>query len=125
MSKKFVELNAFEMMGALVQLAEPVGNLAEDDKLWKCFQECTAEGLQIGRQERMRRGLRLYAKIVPLLLNEEHKRDTLTIISIVEGKPVQDIAQMGGADFLHDLLEAWKKELRDFFIRAGRTARTE
>ena len=41
MKAKLKDLPAWEMMGALAELAEPVGNLARDDAFWDAFTECT------------------------------------------------------------------------------------
>lgn len=123
--KRFVELNALEMMSALAALAGPLGNLAEDDELWECFQECIEKRLTLKKSERLRFGLKSYAKIAPLLLSKEHIQDTLTVASIIEGKPVKEMGEVLGSDFIFDLMEAWKKELLNFFIKCGILVRKE
>lgn len=125
MSKKLEDLSGWELMGALAELAEPVGNLAEDDEIWECFRECTKNAWQLRQKDGFRYLLKTYSKLFPLLMGEKHKRDTIKILAIVSGKPVSEAMSMNGAELIKDFGAIYKEQLEPFFIKSALSQKTE
>ena len=118
MAKKLTELNGWELTNALVEIAEPLGNLAGDDKVWEVFKECTKRGVGIKQKDTFRFILTTYAKLIPALLGKEHKLDTVRILSVVEGKKVDELMKMNGTELLRDFERAFKEQLTPFFTKS-------
>lgn len=125
MGKKLEELNGWELMGALAELAEPVGNLAEDDELWECFRECTKSAWQLKQRDGLRFLLKTYSKLFPMLMGEKHKRDTVKILAIVSGKSTQEAMKMNGAELMAEFSAVYKERLEPFFIKSALSQKTE
>lgn len=123
--KKLTEMNGWELMGALVELSEPVNHLVNDDEVWECFRECTKRGVGLKREDGFRFILKAYSELFPLLCGEKHKLDTLKIISIAEGKSVTEAMNQNGAELLSSFEKAYKECLEPFFIKSAHTERTE
>lgn len=121
--KKLTELTGWETMAALAELAEPVGNLANDDTVWNTFVECTKRGVGLRRQDTMRFLLQTYAKLFPVLLGDEHRRDTMRILSVIEGKPLNEIMAMPATELWADVKKAWEEHLKPFFLNAASSER--
>lgn len=120
--RKLVELNGWELMTALSELAEPVGNLVNDDAFWDCFVACTKRGVGLKQKDTFRFLLQTYAKMVPILLNE-HKSDTFRILAAIEGKPIKEVMEMDGAELIGDIKEAVQTNLAPFFTKFAHSAR--
>lgn len=118
---KLRELNGWDLMGALVELAEPIGNLANDEAVWECFRECTKKGVSIKQKDGFRFLVTTYSKLIPLVLGVEHRKDMMRILSVVEGKPVAEVMAMNGAELLKDFEQAYKETLEPFFIKSARS----
>lgn len=123
--KKLTELNGWELMQTLAELAEPVGNIVNDESVWECFKECTKNGVGIKTNNSFRFLLKTYAKLAPLLLGDGHRKDTLSILAAVEGKPLNEIMQMNGAELLKDFSSAYKGVLEPFFTKSARSGQTK
>lgn len=119
---KLLEMDTNQLWGALVSLAAPLEALCSDERVYEMAKEY---------RERVKES-RLpvvsmccfMAQLLPLLLND-HKADTLTILSIIEGKSISELARMNGAQLALDVYNAWKRELEPFFTRFGHGAATE
>ncbi len=122
---KLQELNGWELMGALADIAEPIGNLVNDDALWECFVDCTRKGVSVKEKTGLRFILQTYAKLIPLLLGQEHKRDTVQLLSAIEGKPVAEIMQMNGKELLEHFRSAISESLIPFFTKSVPSEKTE
>ena len=122
--KKLIDMEAWELMSALAELAEPVNNLVSDDELWKTFKECTRKGAMLKRQDGLQFILETYGKLGKPLLGK-HKTDTLKILSIVEGKKIEDLMHMNGMEVLRDFSEAYKEQLEPFFTKSVPSVKTE
>ena len=120
--RKLSELNGWELMTALSEIADPVGNLVNDDAFWECFVVCTKRGIGIKQKDTLRFLLQTYAKLVPILL-KEHKDDTFKILSVVEGKPIKEVMEMEGPELLNDIKEAFVTNLAPFFTKFAHSAR--
>ena len=90
---KLAEMTGWELMGALAEIAEPVGNLVNDDAFWDCFVDCTRRGVGLKQKDGLRFLLRTYAKLIPIVCGG-HKNDTARILAVIEGKPVAEVMQM-------------------------------
>lgn len=120
---KLRELNGWDLMSALVELAEPVGNLANDEEVWECFKECTKKGVSLRQKDGFRFLVNTYSKLVPLLLGVNHRKDIMRILAVVEGKPLAEVMAMNGAELLKDFEQAYKETLEPFFIKSARSRR--
>lgn len=122
--KKLTEMTGWEAMSALAELAEPVGNLANDDLVWDTFVECTKRGVALRRNEAsMRFLLQTYAKMTPVLLSDEHRRDTFKILSVIEGKPIDELMAMPAPELWEDIKKAYTEALMPFFLKAAHSGR--
>lgn len=115
---KLLEKNGAEMATALVSLATPLKNFMDDAEFVEAFKECTKNGLQAKAHDI----LQVYVTLIPLLFGEKHLKDTLQILSIIEGTSVQKMLKMNGTDLMADALEAWNGQLKPFFMRLGVSA---
>ena len=120
MANKLLEKNGAEMCAALVSLAVPIKHFTDDEELIETFRECTRKGYKYQLH-----GIAvIYAEIVPLLFGEKHLNDLMTILSVVEGKPVKELLKMNGVDLMADAMSAWKEQIAPFFQRLGLSVST-
>ena len=117
---KLNEMNGWELMAALAELAEPISNLVNDDALWECFVVCTKRGIGLERKDVLRFLLQTYGKMIPLLTGEEHRGDVLRIMAVVEGTTVDKAMKMNGKELLRDFVAAYKEHLEPFFTKSAR-----
>ena len=125
MGKKLTEKNGWELTAALAELAGPVGRMAENDKLWDCVKRCTAKGVNLKQSDTMRFILQTYAELFPMLFDDEHRMDTFTIISVVEGIPLKEAMEKPGMEILRDIVDAYNQQLKGFFTNAAPSGQTE
>lgn len=125
MPKKLTELNGWELTAALLEVAEPIGNLACDDVFWSTFEECTRQGIGLKPKDTLRFLLKTYSRLFPILFGEEHKLDTFRILSVIEGEPVEKLMEKSGAELLKDCEKAFKEQLRPFFFKSEHTGSAE
>ena len=125
MAKKLEELNGWELTNALLELAEPIGNLTSDDKFWSTFEECTRQGLKLKQKDAFRFLLKAYANLFPILFGEEHKMDTFRILAVIEGQPANELMKKNGAELLKDCEKAFKEQLDPFFFKFTHTGVAE
>ena len=119
---KLTEMTGWELMTALAEIAEPVGNLVSDDLIWDCFVKCTRKGVRLRQQDGLRFILTAYADLMPKLFGE-HKADMVKILSAVEGRSVEATMQMPGKQLFEDFVAAYKETLEPFFTKAALSAR--
>lgn len=119
--KKIKDMNTLELSALLVECAEPMGNLAADNEVFEAFRRCTMRGVGLKQRNGLRFILRTYAELFPLLFGEKHRMDTLRIMAAVEGKPLQEVIDMNGAEIIADFKKAWEEQLQDFFIQSAPT----
>lgn len=119
MATKLKDMNAWDMMGALAELAEPVGRLASDDLFWDAFVECTKSGIGLKQKNGLRFFLQTYSNLFPILMGEEHRGDTFRILAIVQGVTVSEVAKMSGAELLSTVKEIFHEVLVPFFTSSG------
>lgn len=109
------ELNGWNLMTKLAELAEPVGNLVNDDEFWEAFTECTKNGAGLRMERGLRFFLQTYGSLLPILMSEEHKRDTFAIIAAATGRSVNECANMNGMQMLKEFGAVFVGDLQSFF----------
>lgn len=114
---KLLEKNGAEMASALVALATPLRSFMEDEEFSNAFKKCTKSGVTNKANDI----LTIYVEIIPHLFGDKHLKDTLQILSIVEGVSVQKMLKMNGTDLMADALSAWNEQIKPFFMRLGLT----
>lgn len=115
MAKKLMEKNGAEICAALVEIAAPIKRFLDDPEFDKAFKEATKKGVRM----QMTDVLQVYADIVPQLFGEKHLKDTMTILSVIEGKSVKQLLAMNGAELIADTIAAFNDQLAPFFTRLG------
>ena len=113
--KKLLEKNGAEMCAALVELSAPLKNFMDDPEFDRAFKEATKKGLKL----QMTDVLQVYVDIVPQLFGEKHLKDTMKILSVIEGKSVKELLAMNGTDLIADTIAAFNEQIAPFFTRLG------
>ena len=112
---KLLEKTGAEMAAALVSIAQPLKRFMEDKEFDAAFKKATQKGLDT----KMTDILAIYTEIVPLLLGDKHLKDTMAIVSVIEGKPVKELLAMNGTQLLADILSAFNEQIKPFFLQLG------
>lgn len=112
---KLLDKSGAEMASALVSMATPIRNFIEDAEFMNTFRDCTKKGVK-GKMEGV---LTIYADLTPILFGDKHLKDTMSIISIVEGESVSKLLKMNGVEMLSDCLKAWNEQIKPFFTQLG------
>ena len=120
--KKLADMTGWEMTATLAEIAEPVGHLVNDDAFWDCFVNCTRKGVGLKQNDAFRYLLRAYAELMPLLFGA-HRQDTFRILSVIEGKSIEETMQMNAMELLDDAKVAFKEVLAPFFTKSARSAK--
>lgn len=117
---KLLEKNGAELMASLVNIARPVGNLAEDEEL---FEKLDLKKIPAhAKKNKLAFVMFLYSDVVPILLGSKHLKDIMQILAEIEGKSIKDMAGMGGAELIEDAINAWREQIGPFFKLSGLTA---
>ena len=112
---KLLDKNGAEMCAALVSVATTLKKYMDDDEFDAVWKKATKRGILSGSNNL----LEVYAEVVPLLFGEKHLRDTMQILSVIEGKPIKELLEMNGTELLADAFTAFKEQLLPFFSRLG------
>ena len=112
---KLLELNGAEMASALVSMAQPLKRFMDDAEFSNAFKQATKKGLKTGMTDI----LEIYVDLVPQLFGKKHLKDTLAILSVIEGTSVADMLKMNGTELIADALRAFKEQLKPFFTQLG------
>lgn len=115
---KLLEKNGAEMMAALAGIALPLKRFMEDPEFDKAWKEATKKGVTTGMTD----VLKIYVDLAPLVFGDKHMKDTLAILSTIEGTSVKELLKMNGTDLLTDALAAYREQLLPFFTRLGLSA---
>ena len=78
-----------------------------------------AKGHENGVDLGMTNVLEVYTDLVPLLFGEKHIKDTMQILSVIEGKSVKELLNMNGTELIADAIGAFKEQLTPFFQQLG------
>ena len=112
---KLLEKNGAEMCAALVSIASTLRKFMDDEEFESAWKKATKKGLHTGMTDI----LKIYADITPLLFGEKHLTDTKTILSVIEGKPVNELLAMNGTELIADAMKAFNEQIRPFFQQLG------
>lgn len=112
---KLLEKNGAEMCSALVSIAASIKRFMDDEAFDRAWKKATKKGLDAGMTDI----LQIYAELAPFLFGENHIKDTIGILSVVEGKPVNDLLAMNGTELLGDALKAFNEQIKPFFMQLG------
>ena len=114
---KLLEKNGAEMCSALVDIAASLKRFMDDDKFDKAWKQATKKGITLGTTDI----LKAYADLVPMIFGEEHLKDTMSILSVIEGKSIKELLEMNGTELIADAIKAFNEQLKPFFTRLGVT----
>ena len=117
MGNKLMEQTAAEMAAHLVELAGPIKRLLDDEEISETWRECTKKGVK----NKLESILLIYADMAPLLFGEKHIRDLVYILAAIEGKAVDEMLKMNGAELMKDTMAAWEEQIKPFFSLLGLT----
>lgn len=112
---KLLEKNGAEMCAGLVTIASTLKRFMDDKDFEKAWKEATKKGIQTGMTDI----LKIYADLAPFLFGDQHLKDTMQILSVIEGKPVSELLAMNGTELLGDALKAFNEQIKPFFTRLG------
>lgn len=117
---KLLEKNGAELIASLVNIAEPVGRIVDDEALFSAIVEATKKV----DKSPFRKGnipyiMTMYATVVPLLFTETHIKDVLAILAEIEGGDANEMLAKNGADLVADFIAAWKEQIGPFAKRCG------
>ena len=112
---KLLEMNGAEMCAALVNIASALKRFMDDEAFEKAWKEATKKGRQLGMTD----VLKVYVDIAPMIFGEDHVKDTMTILSVIEGKSVKELLAMNGTELIADALKAFNEQLKPFFTQLG------
>ena len=112
---KLLEKNGAEMCAGLVEMAGALKRLINDPEFDKAWKKATKKGLALGMSD----VLVIYADLAPLLFGDKHLKDVMSILSVVEGKPVKELLEMNGVELMGDALKAFNEQIKPFFQRLG------
>ena len=115
MAKKLLEKNGAEMCAALVSVASALKRFMEDEAFDKAWKNATKKGVQLGMTDI----LKVYVDLAPLVFGDEHINDTMSILSVIEGKPVKELLKMNGTELIADAFKAFTEQLKPFFTQLG------
>lgn len=114
---KLLEKNGAELMACLVNIAKPIGNLAEDEELFSKLDFKTIPAH--ARKNKLAFIMYMYAEIAPLLFGPKHMKDIILILAEIEGKNPKDMVTMDGTELIDDAIKAWKEQIGPFFKLSG------
>lgn len=112
---KLLEKNGAEICSALVSIASTLKRFMDDEEFSKAWKESTKKGVDQGITD----VLSAYVDIIPMLFGEKHLKDTMSILSVIEGKSVKELLEMNGTELLADAVAAFNEQLVPFFQRLG------
>lgn len=115
------DMTTDQLADCLLAITEPAGRICKDEHV---------DGF-LKRMGEMKPGqpmLRMYGdaftSALPALL-KTHREDVYTILSVLTGKKVQEIANQNGVATIIEARRVWDKDLNDFFMSFTATEETK
>lgn len=117
--KKFNEMTTDETLDILCEITPHVSNIVEDKELVKIF----AEKVKLDdkttdaefKEKTLAKGIEKMVKFIPLIL-KKHREDVFNIISVLNGKSVDEIRTQKVTTTVKEIKEMlMDKDLVDFF----------
>lgn len=113
--KKISEMNATELSLAICKMAKPASRLVDDERVFDAMREM-AERLKDAKSPI--KGIAVFlTTLVPVLLGDDHRSDTLEIIAAVSGEDPETLKRKNGiavAKQLYSLMMEDTEALRAF-----------
>lgn len=111
---KLSQMNTDQVLDLLCQVAEPVANIAADEKFTGMLGK-TVKKEDITRAGMIALGVEKLVSLVPMLL-KDHREDIYLIVAAVNGKDAKEIASQNVLKTIKQVYEiVHDKELIDFF----------
>ena len=112
---KLHEKNGAEMCAGLVSIATTLKRFMDDEEFSAAWKKATKSGVDKGLTD----VLEVYVDLIPLLFGEKHLKDTMQILSVIEGKSIKDLLAMNGTELITDAIAAFKEQLTPFLQQLG------
>lgn len=116
--KKLAEMSTVELATTLCLIAEPAGNIFSDDMVCQAFKDF---GSAYEEQAGVIKNMAVFAsKVVPALLGDAHRDDTLRILAALSGKTAEELKIQSGMETMKELFAMLTRD-RDLteFFRSG------
>jgi hypothetical protein len=107
---KLKEMNTLQAADALARIAEPAAEIIEDVKVLDLWQKAG----KLGKAEPAKQVAFMVREIAPMLL-KDHLMATLTVLSIMTGKTVEEIGKQNIFDTYNDIKNSVDADLISFF----------
>ena len=115
---KLLEKNGAELCAGLVSIATTLRKFMDDEAFDRAWKKATKEGVDKGMTD----VFEVYVDLVPMLFDEEkHLKDTMQILSVIEGKSIKELLEMNGMELISDAVTAFKEQLVPFLQQLGIT----
>lgn len=115
---KLSEMNTMELASALCRMAEPMERIGQDEAINAYF-------AKVAKEKKPKTQLATLAgmagTLIPALL-DTHRVDTLTILSAMTGKSVNELEMQSGMQTIRDARACFDGDFMDFFKSAAGTA---
>ena len=121
-SMKLSEMSTGEMADVLVQIAEPVANIAADPKITAAL-DGYSKAQKSGKTVAETFG-KMIGKLAPALL-QTRRNDVYVILSVLTGKTIAEIDAQKFTQTVSDVKACWDSELLDFFKSAADSEQAE
>ena len=112
---KLLDKNGAELCTDLVKIAATLKRFMDDKDFSDAWKKATENGVNQGMTDI----LAVYVDIIPLLFGDKHLKDTMSVLSVIEGKTVKELLAMNGTELIADAITAFKEQLTPFFQRLG------
>lgn len=119
---KLSEMSTDQMADVLVQIAEPVANIATDPKVTAAL-EGYSKAKKTGKTVGETFG-NMIGKLAPALL-KTRRADLYVVVAALTGKTTAEIGMQKGLQTVKDIKESFDGDLADFFKSAADTAQVE
>lgn len=115
---KISEMNTDQLSDALVELTDPISNIAKDEELNKALNELSEKRQKKEITMPFQEGLSIIKAFVPALL-KRHRQEVYAVLAALTGKSAAEIAGQNGFKTILEARHVIDKELIDFFKSSG------
>lgn len=118
---KLSEMSTEKAMDAMLELVEPIGNIANDKQIGQAFKRLTSVD---GPRSLVERFSEIYGELVPLAL-KTHREDAIAILAAITGKTRAAIKKQSILVTMTDARESVDEELISFFQSWARRGKSD
>lgn len=111
---KISEMTNDQAADVLIRIAEPVGNICDDDELVSMLDELS----KMNNLGLIRAVGKMLPKFVAYAL-KKHRADLYEIVGALDGKTASAVAKMNFAETVNVARESYDEILRDFFTHSA------